>query len=120
MLIFPKAPLVDRVKAGAAWLDIKVPDWASRVDTATLSMVSSEHCVAGQVFREEAERTGMIHGYSYLVHTYTDDYVIPAALMGFALVYPLDPGDDQDDDDAWFRLRDLWIEEINARRTEEA
>lgn len=39
-----------RVKTGAALLDVKVPDWATKIDLSTLQMKSACRCILGQIY----------------------------------------------------------------------
>lgn len=49
--------VLDRIKAGIAWLDEFVgPDWVDRVDLNTLSLHVGDRCVCGQVFAKDAEK----------------------------------------------------------------
>lgn len=47
--------VVSRIPEGVALLDDVVPDWASKVDLATLSMSDYNTCVLGQVFGDYSE-----------------------------------------------------------------
>lgn len=58
------AKLSTRVKRGAALLDARYPDWASRIDLDRLDVASSVDCVLGQ-----------LHGY---------DSGLGAVALGFA------------------------------------
>lgn len=49
----------DRVLAGAAWLDIQIPDWRERVVINDLQMDDTCRCILGQVFQPEARADGM-------------------------------------------------------------
>lgn len=41
----------DEVKAGIALLDAKgPPDWRDKINTATLDLMETDHCVLGQVY----------------------------------------------------------------------
>lgn len=42
--------IVDRVGAGADWLDANFPDWFRQINVDTLDVRSDKHCVAGQLF----------------------------------------------------------------------
>jgi len=47
----PTAPtVVERVAAGAAWLDATRPGWSDLIDLDRLELTSSNCCVLGQVF----------------------------------------------------------------------
>jgi hypothetical protein len=56
------------VREAAALLDRVVPGWAARVDTATLDLTSSYHCVLGQVFGDYGRGDWLLRqreGFSY-------------------------------------------------------
>lgn len=42
--------IVERVQAGAEWLDEHAPGWAQRIDLFLLSLTNTCDCILGQVF----------------------------------------------------------------------
>lgn len=46
----PDTQLNERVKRGAALLDLKVPGWRHMIDDQRLNMSSTEDCILGQLF----------------------------------------------------------------------
>jgi len=43
--------VADRVSAGIALLDEKVPNWRDKIDLETLNLRNTRNCVLGQVFK---------------------------------------------------------------------
>lgn len=64
-----------KVKRGIAWLDEIKPDWRSQIDLETLRLSRPDHCVLGQVFRDEAheynaENDDYMSGFDYAATNY--------------------------------------------------
>lgn len=92
------------VEAGAALLDREQPGWAGRVDLVTLNLALCTECVLGQLFGDYHAARHRLSG--------TNDSVTSiqwAIEHGFTLM----PGEPSVQ---WSRLRELWVEQIEARR----
>lgn len=48
---------LERVAAGAAWLDANESGWVDRIDLETLNLDNCERCIGGQLVRQDADRT---------------------------------------------------------------
>lgn len=57
-----------RVERGARWLDENFPGWEGRIDLDTLELSSSEQCICGQVFKQEA---ATVHGATQAMGAWT-------------------------------------------------
>ena len=98
-----------RAAAGAAFLDEKVPGWASQIDPGRLELSSECDCILGQ-----------LEGYWVM----REDFGLEledAAALGFAL-QPADVFGDQsagpfgDQSEGWRQLDAAWTAEIKTRR----
>src|SRR5690554_6898255 len=49
----PDTTLSQRVAKGVAWLDQLMPGWHNKVHLSVLDANSPDHCIAGQVFRDQ-------------------------------------------------------------------
>ena len=71
-----------RVNRGWRWLDENFPGWQERVNIETLSMVSGEDCICGQLFGDAMRKANsspdnltkhaghkFVHGYDYTERT---------------------------------------------------
>lgn len=58
-------PNTNTAARGAALLDRVKPGWFHMVNLATLDIMDGANCILGQVFREEAQETGVDAGYFY-------------------------------------------------------
>ena len=91
---------VDEAARGALWLDEHVPKWYMYIDTATLDLASSRHCVIGQLDWELFDSHDTVHtmagGYDYN--------------LGF------DINEEAQEGLTYHELRRAWIREIDKRK----
>jgi hypothetical protein len=107
---------INAAALGAAWLDSYKPGWNTLVNVETLSMITSDRCILGQVFLDEAEKEFQeyirVHGpeYAYLRSGYAYAADVLAELdmseydHGFNTLYG-----------NWSKLESAWTEEIKDR-----
>lgn len=103
-------PLADRVAAGAAFLDGKVPGWRRRVLPHALDVGSCCLCVLGQVFAADADGRTAASGYDVGVNRYA-----PMSPPGARFLWALDHGfasTTYEGPDVRRALNDLWRAEI--------
>lgn len=109
-------------RRGAKRLDEKVPDWHERIDTGTLEMQNSCHCVYGQlgaetVFSQINRRfpNGNDGGEQY-------GYTPPDKAVNWADASGYDSGNTlgitEFNDAVWDALQEEWLREIYIRRTD--
>jgi hypothetical protein len=97
--------VVEVVQRAADWLDEIKPGWDRIIDIPTLNMMSSERCIAGQAFADDATRQNVDcgcldpSGYCYITSriSRTGRTGLSGAFSGF---------------------RDSWVALILARREE--
>lgn len=93
---------VTRVANGVAWLDRTTPGWPILVDLETLELTNSDQCIAGQVFRHQAETSHIARtGYSLLMALYGAQWCVDHGFAG-----------------PWSEVREQWIAVIEARFSE--
>lgn len=108
--------IAERVAAGTAWLDEKIPDWwrAHGINLDSFEMASDCRCVVGQLAPQKV--------YGLAIHEHWLDLTSRLAIdLGFyAISHALaDPEDDYDDDkiDAEYHaLQAEWVRVITERR----
>lgn len=65
--------LRERVLAGAAYLDEKVPDWRERVEVNTLELSHPCRCVLGQIFTPVIQALPVREAANYLTYEFSED-----------------------------------------------
>jgi hypothetical protein len=116
MIAITTMSMQERVAAGAARLDDRMPGWASRIDVANLRMAICAQCILGQLFGDfecgcsslEIDPSFAAFGFGFDLRWIGEDVE--------------ENGKQQDSyrvwtswQEAWNRLRDTWIVEIEAR-----
>lgn len=56
-------PMKERVKAGAKFLDKKIPGWYNKIDLETLQMYDCMTCILGQLYYDYKDTDGNNSGY---------------------------------------------------------
>jgi hypothetical protein len=131
----------DRVAAGTAWLDERVPHWWERVTLPEFNIADKCACVLGQVFRPDAEAyvdehgddldpepimladdfgtgTKLASGYAWAVDNEHLLSLERARELGFEAIYrPNDYYDDEDERSDYGQLQAAWREVINERQS---
>lgn len=115
--------LVDRVKAGAGWLDEHYPGWHNKVDTFTLTLRNGTSCVLGQVYAKAGlhDPAIMLSPYAQILDHHEHTYSWSAE-NGFAWFDSEFEGKGDMDvamEDWETQATLLWISEVNARIYEE-
>lgn len=96
----------DSVARGIDLLDSRLPNWVEKIDLETLNMEDPNHCIAAQIGKgnmfEGLDMLG-IRDLSFPMESYGLD------ITHFAY--------DTDDIGAYRELQQLWVEEIQKRRS---
>jgi len=94
------------VAKGAELLDERRPGWAEDIDLELLDMTSGWHCVLGQLYGDYYD--GLEHMDPDLRYRITD-------FSGRDHGFTLNMWGTNDDDEDWYRLHELWRQEVVAR-----
>lgn len=129
--------LATNVKRGVALLDQLDPKWSTKVSTASLDMISPDHCVLGQIhknYSDGLEHVAMIAIEKALkgtgldkVATYDGSLIEAVSERGYAIDgyyygFIVKVHEDGKDNERWEQLGQLWTAAIiqrKKRRTDE-
>lgn len=105
---------VDRVRAGAAWLDTDKPGWAAAINPKTLDLSQGDRCILGQLYGSFRDALTILRRRAM---TPDERYPTRTAInMGFNVTDDvLDLCDPDEIDDAFDTLKTAWLIEIGRR-----